>query len=450
MPQLTDTYLRTLKPRVKRFKSRRERGLFLWIDPNGSRRWSLAFTFASKEDTLALGPYPAITLSEARGLRDVAQNQLAHGINPKAARREAVASAAAAIESAFSAVVERWKADELAANSDEYQRTVARMLERDVLPYIGKRSLIEIKTRELIIVFDRIRQRGVEETARRARTIVGQVFRYAIRRGIAEHDPTQALKGERRVKPVKHFAAFTDPDDVARLMRAIYEYKGTPEVRAALKLSAMLFQRPGEIRQMQWTQLDLEAAQWRYVVNKTKRQTGASHIVPLPTQVVTILKELHPLTGHGLGLKPNAPRYVFPTPKTKLRPLSENAVRQALRNMGFTNDEMTAHGFRAMARSLLAERGWKPDAIERQLSHKAAGPLGAAYDRAAFLDERKAMMQAWADYLDVLRETRKVVAMRSLESKPKQLTQKSGNEFSDRFAAAVRNLRASSEKARHG
>jgi integrase len=282
----------------------------------------------------------------------------------------------------------------LAANSDEYQFTVGRMLERDVLPYIGKRPTTEIKTRELIAVFDRIRSRGVEETARRARTIVGQVFRYAIRRGIAEQDPTQALKGERRVKPVKHFAAFTDPDDVARLMRAIYDYKGTPEVRAAHKLSALLFQRPGEIRQMQWTQLDFEAAQWRYVVNKTKRHTGASHIVPLPVQAVAILHELHPLTGHGLGLQPDAPRYVFPTPKTKLRPLSENAVRQALRNMGFTNDEMTAHGFRAMARSLLAERGWKPDAIERQLSHKAAGPLGAAYDRAAYLEERRAMMQA--------------------------------------------------------
>ena len=164
---------------------------------------------------------------------------------------------------------------------------------------------------------------------------------------------------------------------------------------------------------MQWRQLDLEARQWRYVVNKTKRQTGMSHIVPLPTQAIEILKDLHHLNGHSLSLKPEAPHYVFPTPKTRLRPLSENAVRQALRNMGFTNDEMTAHGFRAMARSLLAEMGWKPDAIERQLSHKASGPLGAAYDRAAFLEERKAMMQAWADYLDALRTRGSVVPVRT-------------------------------------
>lgn len=410
--QLTDTYLRALKPQAKRYKSRREHGLFLWIMPTGSRLWYLAFTFAGKEDLLPLGRYPSISLSEARTLRDAAHKLIAHGTNPKVARHDAKVAAEVDKEHTFQAVMGRWKTDELSANSDEYQSSVARMLERDVLPYIGKRPITQIKTLELISVFNRIRERGVEETARRARTIVGQVFRYAIRRGIAEYDPTQALKGERRIKPVKHFAAFTTPDDVARLMRAIHDYKGTPEVRAALKLSAMLFQRPGEIRQMQWMQLDLEAAEWRYIVSKTKRHTGMSHIVPLPTQAVAILRDLHPLTGHNLNLKPDAPRYVFPTPKTRLRPLSENAVRQALRNMGFTNEEMTAHGFRAMARSLLAERGWKTDAIERQLSHKATGPLGAAYDRAAFLDERRKMMQDWANYLDSLRKQHSVVTLR--------------------------------------
>jgi len=410
---LTNTAIRNAKPKAKPYKLPRELGLFVVVNPNGSKWWRFAYSFGGREKMLSFGTYPDVSLNLARRRRDEARRLLAEGINPSDQRREARAVAAASALNTFTAVVESWKADELAANSAEYQRNVARMLERDVLPYVGERPIVEIKTRELIAVFDRIRQRGVEETARRARMIVGQVFRYAIRRGIADYDPTQALKGERRVKPVKHFAAFTDPDDVAGLMRAIYDYKGTPEVRAALKLSALLFQRPGEIRQMQWTQLDLDAAQWRYVVNKAKRHTGASHIVPLPAQAVVILRDLHPLTGHGLNLKPEATRYVFPTPKTRLRPLSENAVRQALRNMGFTNDEMTAHGFRAMARSLLAERGWKPDAIERQLSHKAAGPLGAAYDRAAFLDERKAMMQAWADYLDALRERRNVVPLRA-------------------------------------
>ena len=410
---LTDTLIRNAKPKDRPYTLPKESGLALIVNPNGSRWWRFNYRFGGKQKTISLGTYPLIPLNLARQRRDAARRLVAEGIDPSAHRREEREVQAAAIVKSFAAVVERWEADEMAANSDEYRATVRRMLERDVLPYIGERPLAEIKTRELITVFDRIRQRGVEETARRARTIVGQVFRYAIRRGLTEHDPTQALKGERRIRPVKHFAAFTDPDDVAHLMRSIYDYKGTPEVRAALKLSAMLFQRPGEIRQMVWAQLDLEAAQWRYVVNKTKRHTGASHIVPLPAQAVAILRELHPLTGHGLGLKPDAPLYVFPTPKTRLRPLSENAVRQALRNMGFTNDEMTAHGFRAMARSLLAERGWKPDAIERQLSHKAAGPLGAAYDRAAFLDERRRMMQDWADYLDTLRERSNVVRLQA-------------------------------------
>lgn len=410
---LTDTQIRNAKPKDKPYKLPKESGLCLIVNPNGAKYWRFMYSFGGQEKTISLGTYPLIPLNLARQRRDAARRLVAEGIDPSAQRRKDRQEQAAAEVDTFAAVVDRWEADEMTANSDEYRASIRRMLDRDVLPYIGTRPLIEIKTRELIAVFDRIRERGVEETARRARTIVGQVFRYAIRRGIAEYDPTQALKGERRIKAVKHFAAFTDPSEVARLMRAIYDYKGTPEVRAALKLSAVLFQRPGEIRQMQWTQLDLDAAQWRYVVNKTKRQTGASHIVPLPSQAIAILRELHPLTGHGLGLKPEAPRYVMPTPKTRLRPLSENAVRQALRNMGFTNDEMTAHGFRAMARSLLAEMGWKPDAIERQLSHKASGPLGAAYDRAAFLDERKAMMQAWADYLDALRERHNVIPLRA-------------------------------------
>jgi integrase len=212
------------------------------------------------------------------------------------------------------------------------------------------------------------------------------------------------------VKPVKHFAAFTEPADVANLMRAIYGYRGTPEVRAALKLSALLFQRPGEIRQMQWSQLDFEAAEWRYVVNKTKRHTGQSHIVPLPVQSVEILRELEPLTGHAMSLKPDAPHYVFPTSKTRLRPLSENAVRQALRNMGFTNEQMTAHGFRAMADTLLNEMGeWNPDAIERQLAHVDTNQVRRAYARGEYWDERVQMMQRWSDYLDELRDGGKIL-----------------------------------------
>ncbi|NKF23070.1 tyrosine-type recombinase/integrase [Solimonas marina] len=409
----TDTQIRNAKPKAKPYKLPRERGLILLINPNGAKWWRFAYRFAGREQLLSFGTYPEVPLSLARERRDDARRQLAVGVNPSDARKEARRVSATATLSAFAAVVERWKADELSGGTADYQKRVMRMLERDVLPHIGQRPIADIKPRELIAVFDRIRERGVEETARRARTVVGQVFRYAIRRGIAELDPTQPLRGERRVKPVKHFAAFTDPADVARLMQAIYGYRGTIEVRAALKLSALLFQRPGEIRQMQWNELDLDAAQWRYVVSKSRRHTSHSHIVPLPAQAVEILRELQPLTGQAVSLRPDAPLYVFPSTKTRMRPMSNNAVRTALRNMGFTNDEMTAHGFRATARSLLAELGWKTDAIERQLSHKAAGPLGAAYDRAAYLDERKAMMQAWADYLDALRRRTSVVPLRA-------------------------------------
>lgn len=401
--KLTDTLIRCAKPKDKPYKLTRESGLYAQVNPNGSKWWRFAYRYSGKERLLSFGTYPEVSLALARERRDDARKLIAAGTDPSEHRREQRAAAAVAALNSFEAVTAHWTANELAINSDEYCKTVGRMLERDVLPYVGSRPIAEIKTRELIAVFNRIRERGVDETARRARVIVGQVFRYAIRRGILDYDPTQALRGERRRTPVKHHAAFIEPADVARLMQAINGYKGTPEVRAALKLSALLWQRPGEIRHMQWSELDWDAKEWRYVVNKTRRHTAMTHIVPLPDQAVAILREIEPLTGHRLTLRPDAPHYVLPTPRTRLRPLSENAVRQALRNMGFTNEDMTAHGFRAMARSRLSEMGWKTDAIERQLSHKASGPLGSAYDRALFLSERRAMMQAWADYLDGLR-----------------------------------------------
>lgn len=402
---LTDTFIRAAKPKAKPYKLPREDGLFLLVNPTGAKWWRFAYSFGGKEKLISFGTYPAVPLSLARQRRDEARRLVAAGTDPSVHRRESRETEAATTVCTFAAVAERWKADELATSSASYRSNIGRMLDRDVLPYISERPIDAIKARELVVMLDRIRERGVDETARRARAIVGQIIRYAIRRGLAETDPTQALRGEKRTKPVRHFPAFTEPTDVSRLMLAIYNYKGTPEVRAALKLSALLFQRPGEIRTMQWTQIDLEAAEWRFVTSKTQ----TAHVVPLARQSVEILRDLYPLTGVGLSLRPEAPHYVFPSPKSsKLRPLSENAVRTALRVMGFTNDEVTPHGFRAMARSLLAERGWKTDAIERQLAHKAAGPLGAAYDRAAFLVERKAMMQAWADYLDELRDQRDV------------------------------------------
>ncbi|MGQ0619361.1 MAG: tyrosine-type recombinase/integrase [Panacagrimonas sp.] len=410
---LTDTDCRALKPDPtgdKRTRIYDGGGLFLEALPNGRKLWRLKYVAAGRETKATFGEYPVVTLKKARDKRDEARGVLADGldVNEHKARVEA-ADVATTAAGSFEAVARAWYAAEIEGLSETYKVSVTRLLERDVLPFIGRRPLRDLTPRELLDVFRRVNERGAEETARRARVMVGQVIRYAIRNDMADTDPTLALRGEKRKTAKRHFAAFTDPADVARLMTAIYCYRGTPEVRALLKLSAMLFQRPGEIRRMQWSEIDLKAAQWRYRVTKTNSQ----HLVPLSAQAIEVLRDLQPLTDHGLSLQADAYRYVFPSPRSRLRPASENAARQALRNMGFTNDEMTAHGFRAMARSLLAELGWKPDAIERQLAHKASGPLGAAYDRASFLDERNKMMQAWADYLDRLRTRSNVASLRA-------------------------------------
>lgn len=401
---LTDADCRNLKPDPTSKTPPRARdgfGLYLEVLPNGRRVWRFDYKRNNGTKTRAtFGDYPAVTLAKARLMRDEARGQLAEGLDVNEHRaRQAAAAIGAAQAGTFEVIAREWYAAEVANLSESYQASVARLLDRDVLPFIGKRPLADITPRELLDVFRRVKDRGAEETARRARVLAGQVFRYAIRTDRAENDPTLALRGEKRQTAKKHFAALTEPDDVARLMVAIHAYRGTPEVRGLVLLSALLFQRPGELRRMVWNEINLDRAEWRYTVTKTK----TPHIVPLSVQAVAALRELQPLTDHQSVYRPDMPRYVFPSPKTRMRPASENAVRQALRNMGFTNDEMTAHGFRAMARSLLSEQGWKTDAIERQLAHKAAGPLGAAYDRASYLEERRLMMQAWADYLDSLR-----------------------------------------------
>lgn len=401
---LSDVDCRNLKPDPTgetRTKVHDGGGLLLEALSTGRKVWRWKYAKPSGGESMAtFGEYPAISLARARAMRADAIGMLSRGLDPneERARREAVQSAEAAAGT-FEAVMRAWAEDELANVSPTYRANSLKRLERHAVPYIGRRPLAEIHPVELVPLFDRIKATGKEETARRVRSLMGQMFRWAIRRGLCTIDPTQAFKGEKRTKPRGHFAALTDPADVRRLAVAVWEYRGTAEVCALSKLSMMLFQRPGELRAMQWPELDLDRAEWRYTVSKTK----TAHIVPLPVQAVAILRELQPLTDRPSDYRPDLPRYVFPSPKTRTRPASENAVRQALRNMGFANDEQTPHGFRATARSLLAELGWKTDAIERQLAHKVAGPLGAAYDRAQFLEERRQMMQAWADYLDSLR-----------------------------------------------
>lgn len=403
---LTDTALKSAKPSEKPYKLPDGDGLYLDVSPTGRKVWRYDFRFAGKRQTLTYGPYPDIplasrvsaskTLKGARQLHREARELLAAGVNPCQAKKTAKRSAEDATANSFEALAWAWFNAQSKEWSQSYIASVMRILKTDVLPYIGSAPITSIKARDLIEVFKRMKNRGVHETARRARVMCGQVFRYAIQNDLAENDPTLALKGERRAKAKRHHAAFTEPADIARLMTAIKHYRGSPEVRAGLALSAYLFQRPGEIRTMDWRDIDIDAAEWRFTASKTK----TPHLVPLPTQALVILREMKQLTGVPMSARPDAPHYVLPSPKTRLRPLSENGVRQALRTLGFTNDEMTAHGFRAMARSVLAEKGWNTDAIERQLAHKVAGPLGASYDRAQFLSERRRMMQFWADYLD--------------------------------------------------
>lgn len=404
---LTDAACRNLKPDPTgrtRPRAYDGGGLLLEALPSGRKVWRMKYQKPSGGESLAaLGDYPAVTLAKARALRLEAMGMLANGLDPNEAGTRRAAAEAEAGVGTLAAVIKQWANAELASTSPDYQSNTLRRLERYVLPYIGKRPITEIHASELVAIFDRIREGGREESTRRVRMVIGQIYRWAIRRGLANHNPTDAFRGERRTKPRGHFAAMTAPDDVGRLMRGIWSYNGTPEVCALLKLSALLFQRPGEIRAMEWADVNLDAAEWRYIVSKTRSRTTQAHLVPLPLQAVTILRDLQPLTDRPSEYRPDLKNYVFPSPKTRTRPLSENAARQALRNLGFTNDEHTPHGFRATARSLLAEMGWKIDAIERQLSHNTRGPLGDAYDRAQFLAERRQMMQAWADYLDRLR-----------------------------------------------
>ncbi|MGQ0501431.1 MAG: tyrosine-type recombinase/integrase [Panacagrimonas sp.] len=399
---LNDTLIRNAKPKATPYKLPREDGLFILVNPNGAKWWRFAYVFEGREKMLSLGTYPEVSLRLARERRHEGRTLLATGCDPSAHRQAVKARKALEAECTFRAVAVEWlamRADSMSAGTHGKARW---MLESFAYPFIGAKPLAAIQPPDVLAAIRAIEARDKLETAHRMKARISEVFRYAIATGRATSDPCRDLRGALKPKkPTKHFAALTEPKAVAELLRAIDGYTGTPEVLAALKLAPILFVRPGELRAAQWSQFELDgpAPSWRYFVSKTK----ANHIVPLCAQAVAVLRELHRLTGGGMPAKPDAPRYLFPNARTRARPMSENAITAALRGLGYSGDQMTGHGFRATARSLLSELGWKPDAIERQLAHKASGPLGAAYDRAQYLDERRKMMQAWADYLDGLK-----------------------------------------------
>ncbi len=397
---LTDTTIRKAKPAEKQYKLADERGLFLLVHPNGSRYWRLKYRFDGKEKLLALGVYPDVGLKEARERRDEARKLLTGGVDPGENRKAQKASRAEKAANSFEVVCREWlEARKDSVEPAQHHKTLARM-ENDVFPWLGAKPIADIKAADILGVLRRVDERGARYTAHRVRSEISRAFRYAVATGRAERDPCPDLQGAIPAPKVEHFPAITTPKEVGALLRAIDGFRGTFIVRSALLLAPMLFVRPGELRKAEWKDFDLEKAEWRYLVSKTKTE----HLVPLAKQAVAILREIHCLTGQG--------RHVFPG-RDPQKPMSDAAVNAALRRMGYdTRTEITGHGFRAIARTILAEElHQKPEVIEHQLAHKVPDALGAAYNRTKFLKEPKAMMQEWADYLEQLKVGAEVIKL---------------------------------------
>ena len=398
---LTDTAIRNAKPGAKPAKLFDERGLFLIVTPTGGKWWRFRYKFDNKEKLLSLGVYPDVGLKDARQRRDNARKLLADGIDPGENRKAMKAVKQDRAANSFEVITREWYGKHAPNWVEHHGDRIIRRFERDIFPWIGGRPIADVSAPELLAAMRRIENRGALETAHRALGNCGQVFRYAIATGRATRDPSGDLRGA--LPPVKgeHFAAVTEPIQAAELLRTLDGYQGTLTVACALRLAPLVFVRPGELRNAEWADIDLDAAEWRYHVTKT----DSDHIVPLATQAVTILRELYVLTGTG--------RYVFPGARSNGRPMSDNAILAAMRRMGISKDEMSGHGFRAMARTILDEvLGVRPDLIEHQLAHAVRDPNGRAYNRTAHLAERRKMMQQWADYLDKLKAGAEVIPMR--------------------------------------
>ncbi|MBL6749445.1 MAG: tyrosine-type recombinase/integrase [Nevskia sp.] len=397
---LTDTAVRSAKPQTKPYKLSDGGGLYLEVMPNKSKYWRMKYRFGGKEKRLAFGVYPDVPLALARSRRDGAREILASGGDPGEARKMRKLADRDKSGSTFEAIARDWYIKRLPTLAPATAEKILRMFERDIFPWLGARPIADITPPELLHVLRRIEGRGAVESSHRAHQYSGQVFRYALAIGRVQRDPAADLRGA--LAPVKttHRAAITEPAGFADLLRAIAGYTGSFVTGSALRLAPLLFVRPGELRQAEWAEIDLDRAEWR--IPAAKMKTRADHIVPLPAQAVAVLSELHPLTSRS--------RFVFPSLRTAHRPMSENTVNAALRRLGFDKATMTGHGFRAAASTMLNEQGWNRDVIERQLAHAERNKVRAAYNRAEHLPERRKMMQAWADYLDALREDRKVVA----------------------------------------
>ena len=378
-------------------------GMYLLVTPAG-KYWRMNYRYAGKRKTLALGVYPTVSLAEARKRREKAREQLAKDIDPNAAKREEKQSKADLAANTFELVARAWLKKTAATRKEITQSRITTLLEHDVFPYIGSLPIKTLGPRDVLNkALRKIENRGSIDTAHRAKQICGRIFRYGVAVGLAERDVTADLRGALAEIPKSHFSAITEPKQAGELLRSIFGYSGHPTTVAALKLAPLVFVRPGELRKAEWVEINLKVAEWR--IPGAKMKMGVDHIVPLSTQALEILRSLHPITGHGC--------YVFPSLRSDERPMSENTINAALRGMGYSNDVHTAHGFRAMARTILDEvLGERVDHIEHQLAHTVKDPNGRAYNRTAHLPARKNMMQRWANYLDKLRSGAEIIEFR--------------------------------------
>lgn len=374
----------------KQFKLTDGGGLYLLVTKSG-KYWRYDYRFLKKRKTLALGVYPTISLRKAREKHHAAKQLLDKGVDPgwhnKMVKHEALESA----EKKFERYAFEWLGRKNITHG--HRRTIESRLRRDVLPYIGDRPVEEIMAKEILIVCRRVEDRGAIESAHKIKSIISQVMRYCVSLGLIDGDPARDLQGALKTAQAKHMAAITDPKEVGGLMRSIDTYMGSAITRAALKIAALTFVRPSELRHAEWSEFDFDRKLW--IIPPEKMKGRMRHIVPLSTQAIDVLLELKYFTGQG--------QYVFPSPRTTKRPMSENAVLSALRRMGYRKEEMTGHGFRSMASTNLYELGWKTEVVEIQLAHKDSNEIRSAYNHAKYLPERIEMMQAWADYLDKLK-----------------------------------------------
>lgn len=390
---LTDIAIRTAKAKEKTYKIADSGGLYIEIAPSGGKWWRYKYRYEGKENRISLGTYPDISLAKARERHMEARRLLADGIDPSENRKSSKIAAKLNAENTFEFVAREWWASHMKNKAETHKDKVIRRFEIYMFPWLGKSPIRDISPPKILEVIKRIENLNKCETAKRALQTTGQVFRYAVQKGLATRDVTADLKGALAATKVKHMAAFTDPKDVAELLKAIDGFKGTLTVQCALKLSPLVFARPGELRRARWSEIDFEAREWRYLVTKINKE----HIVPLSTQAIDILKTIQSCSGDG--------EYVFRNGRSPIRPMSESAINTALSRMGYdTQTDITGHGFRAMARTILHEElNFDPAIIEHQLSHQVADPLGEAYNRTKFIRHRTEMMQAWADYLDNLK-----------------------------------------------